>query len=400
MSQVTAARQVGRFVTGLGALAILIGVLVGGPAALLALAGNPLPDHVPTLNEITTVLTSRDDGQLFLRALALLGWAGWATFGLSVLVEVPARILRRPAIRLPGLGRQQRAAAALVGSVAMILAVSPAATATAATLAGPPVATLAQAAPVATLAQAATPTTTVAAARTPTDPAPVAVPVAAAGPAPRWLAAPPDSVVDEPAPVYRVEKDDYLGHIADRYLGDFDRYPELARLNEIRNPDRIRPGQLLHLPQDAADRGHRSHATGLVAVPPGPGATIEEPAGRAGMGPAPEQAGPRHPGAQQPGPEQTGREAVPERDQPPVAPVPSPRRPSPDEATDGTTFASATGAGETQALNRPLAVAAVIAAASIVGAQIGAVLGLRRQTTLSRSRANSSSSGRHRRLPD
>lgn len=415
MSQVTALHRVGRFVTGLGALVILIGVLVGGPVALLALAGNPLPDHVPTLDEVVTVLTSRDDGQLFLRALALLGWLGWATFALSVLVEVPARILRRPAIRLPGLGHQQRAAAALVGSVAMILAVSPAATATAATLSAPVAATAPATAPAGATAFAGAAPAGV--------PAPAGSTATVAAPA-SHLATHPGTASVEPEPLYRVEKGDYLGHIAGRYLGEFDRYPELAKLNKIRNPDRIRPGQLLRLPETAADRGHRPHATGLVAVPP-PGhgtsaptdaAKPTEPAGRAGMGPAaeepssPAQPEPDHarleefrPG--QPGPDQHRMDVVPEDEQPLVPAVPSPRRPSPDEkTTDGTTFASATGPSQRQPLNRPLAVTAVIAAASVVGAQIGALLGLRRPagsghasgTAASRSRA-ATTSGRHRR---
>ena len=88
----------GGSLTGFGALVVLVGLLVGGPIALLAFAGNPLPDHVPTLAEIGTALTSRDDGQLFLRALALVGWFGWATFALSVLVELGAQacVGRRP----------------------------------------------------------------------------------------------------------------------------------------------------------------------------------------------------------------------------------------------------------------------------------------------------------------
>nr|MDT0661191.1 LysM domain-containing protein [Micromonospora sp. DSM 115978] len=347
--RVSAARRTGQFLTGLGALAVLVGVLVGGPVALLALAGNPLPDHVPTLNEIGTTLTSRDDGQLFLRTLALLGWAGWATFALSVLVELPARMLGRPAIRLPGLSRQQRAAAALVGSVALILVASPAATA-ASTLAAPH--------------HGAPP-----AASAPAFAAPQTVPVAAA-PAPHWLVN-PASRVEEPAPVYRVEKDDYLGHIADRYLGDFEEYPQLAKLNKIRNPDRIKPGQLLRMPADARDHGLRPHATGLVKVPP-PTATTPDAAGQPG-------AAPSAPGA-------------------PSAPAdpadPPPVRPPASDDDGRTSYASgAARPGDPGPVNRPLAVSAVIAAASIIGAQIGAVLGLRRQ---SGARAGEIEVGRHR----
>ena len=41
---------------------------------------------------------------------------------------------------------------------------------------------------------------------------------------------------------YTVVKGDTLWHIAIRYLGDPCRYPELARLSRIRNPDLIHPG--------------------------------------------------------------------------------------------------------------------------------------------------------------
>ncbi|MFD0741122.1 hypothetical protein ACFQ1L_03480 [Phytohabitans flavus] len=115
-----------RVVKGLGALVILVGLLVGAPVALAVFAGNPLPDHVPALSEIGDALTTRDDGQLFLRALAVVGWLGWATFALSVLVEIPARVLRIPVPRLPGMRRQQRMAAALIGGVALIIGASPA----------------------------------------------------------------------------------------------------------------------------------------------------------------------------------------------------------------------------------------------------------------------------------
>ncbi|MEV4753695.1 LysM peptidoglycan-binding domain-containing protein [Micromonospora sp. NPDC049559] len=372
----SATSRAGRIGTGIGALVVLLALLLGAPAALVALAGNPLPDHVPGLNEITTVLTSRDDGQLFLRALAVVGWLGWATFALSVLVEIPARVLRRPAVRLPGLGRQQRAAAALVGSVALIIAASPAAATASAAL--PAVATAAQPAPSAE--------------------GPVIVSVPPPGPQ-----AAPATGPALPEPVYRVERDDYLGEIADRYLGDFDRYPELARLNKIHNPDRIREGQLLHLPDHAVDRGVRDHATGLVAAPPPPGGWPEvpsphqqpgdaEPAGagappRVGAGPGgPERGGPAQPGGgtQAGGPAGGAEWGVP-------AQVGTGG--SEEQSRDGvSTFTfGASRAAEPEELNRPLAVTAVLAAASMVGAQVGALLGLRRRPAPGRI-----ASGRHR----
>ncbi|MFG1657683.1 LysM peptidoglycan-binding domain-containing protein [Micromonospora chersina] len=344
-SQRSAVRRTGQVLTGLGALVVLCAVLAGGPVALLAFAGNPLPDHLPTLAEVGTALTSRDDGQLFLRALAVVGWFGWATFALSVLVELLAGALRRPAPRLPGMRRQQRAAAALVGSVALILAASPAA-ASAATLAAPqPVA----AAPAVAAPQAGH----------------AAPPVRAA------------SVTTSPA-VYRVAKGDYLGEVADRYLDDFDRYREVARLNRLADPDRIRPGQLLRLPEGAVDAGARRHATGrLVVTPASPSRPAPGPATAPGGGGA-SSTTPKG----KPSPHPTGRDTTPTV-----------------EAPAGQQPAMSTGASRAtveDGINRPLAISAVLAVASIVGAQIGAVLGMRRRP-VPRTTVRDLVVGRHRR---
>ncbi|WP_146754684.1 LysM peptidoglycan-binding domain-containing protein, partial [Micromonospora noduli] len=237
-------RRTGRILTGIGALAVLLVLLVGAPIALLAFAGNPLPDHLPTISEVGTALTSRDDGQLFLRALAVAGWFGWATFAFSVLVELGAQTLRRPAPRLPGMGRQQKAAAALVGSVALILVASPAA-ASAAAVYGTPVYASPSATAVTTMA------------------------------APTRAVTTPDTA----APVYRVARGDYLGEVAERYLDEFGDYRQLAKLNKLDDPDQIRPGQLLRLPTEAADQGARRHATGrLVDRPAAPKPPAPRPA--------------------------------------------------------------------------------------------------------------------------
>ena len=69
--------------------------------------------------------------------------------------------------------------------------------------------------------------------------------------------------------MYRVARGDYLGEVAERYLDDFGRYRELARLNKLADPDRIRPGQLLKLPDGGRRQGARRHASGrLVRVRP------------------------------------------------------------------------------------------------------------------------------------
>ncbi|SIQ63010.1 LysM peptidoglycan-binding domain-containing protein [Micromonospora avicenniae] len=348
----SALRRTGRILTGFGALIVLCAVLVGAPMALLALAGNPLPDHVPALAEVGATLTSRDDGQLFLRALAVVGWFGWATFALSVLVELGAQALRRPAPRLPGMSRQQRAAAALVGSVALILAAAPAANAAT-------VASQAYAGPAAAGVHAA-----------PSGAAPVAFSAnpGTIAPTASATANTRDERASGPA-VYRVARGDYLGAVAERYLDEFVDYRELARINRLADPDRIRPGQLLKLPEQATDRGVRPHATGRLVGRPSPRPTpaTGRVAGAHETRPAPStpDAGNSH-----------GDSARPDAEAPAMT-------------------VGAARAGEPDRLNRPLAVSAVLAVASIVGAQIGAVLGLRRRPATAGTRTGATSAATH-----
>ncbi|MGC5031472.1 LysM peptidoglycan-binding domain-containing protein [Micromonospora sp. DT229] len=400
----TALRRFGRILTGIGALVVLVGLLVGGPIALLAFAGNPLPDHVPTLAEIGTTLTSRDDGQLFLRALALVGWFGWATFALSVLVELGAQTLRRPAPRLPGMGRQQRAAAALVGSVALILVASPAAAATAAYTTGP---------------YQATPTAAVAYASSATG-------LTAMGSDTRATVRADRATAD--TPIYQVAKGDYLGKVADRYLDGFEDYRELATLNGLRNPDQIRPGQLIKLPTQAQDQGVRAHATGRLVTPkatparpspqpaaPDSGAETPTPTKPGGTGPggtgpseAPQGGASGQPSGTKPQPSGTTPQpsgttpqpggTTPQPGSATTVPVsPEDRQPTAprDEASEDqppVVTVGAARAGDPDRVNRPLAISAVLAVASIVGAQIGAVLGLRRRPV-----TTSASTWQHRR---
>ena len=83
--------------------------------------------------------------------------------------------------------------------------------------------------------------------------------------------------------MYRVARGDYLGEVAERYLDEFGDYRQLAKLNKLDDPDRIRPGQLLRLPTEAADQGARQHATGRLvgrpAAPKPPAPTGRRPSG-------------------------------------------------------------------------------------------------------------------------
>jgi hypothetical protein len=395
---VSTSRRVGQVARGLGALVVLVALLVGAPIALLAFAGNPLPDHLPSFAETGATLTSRDDGQLFLRALALVGWVGWATVGLSVLVELPARLSHRTAPRLPGLRRQQRMAAALVGAAALVVVASPAAAAVA--VMTPPV---------------------VAAAAPPTAGASFASqPLAFAGPGP-----PPHTSVRTTEPAYEVERGDYLGHIADRYLGDFDSYPELATLNGIRDPHATgvvvmpggeaptpaRPGRAAPRPAPPAQRPaprpappaqrpapQPARPTDGPSAPSTPDRSDRPPAGDTAARPAPARSTPARPvpprGAPDPAPQDPGAGArTPVR----AADSPNPAVPRTDgEPQDHHHDAGGAADGGANSLNRPLAISAVLAAASIAGAQAGAILGLRKRSAPGSSARSNGRVGRHR----
>ncbi|HEY7176453.1 MAG TPA: hypothetical protein VH442_16195, partial [Micromonosporaceae bacterium] len=91
------ARSTGaRIVIGAAATIALFAVIVGIPVALAVLGGDPLPHHVPTGTGIRDSLLRRDEsGTLFVRVIVVIGWLAWATFALSIVVEVVARLRGR-----------------------------------------------------------------------------------------------------------------------------------------------------------------------------------------------------------------------------------------------------------------------------------------------------------------
>lgn len=197
--------RLGSILRGLGALVVIVAVLAGIPLALIAVAGNPLPGSVPGWGDITSALTEPDDGSLFLQALVVIGWLGWISFAVGLLVEIPAAFSGRKAPRLPALRFQQRAAAGLVAAVAAVFVVGPVGVATAAEPVQPP-------------AQPPVPVTT-----TPAAPAPETAPAETA-PA---TAAQPDTVQR----THTVQRGESLWRIAEQELGDGMRWPEIAELN-------------------------------------------------------------------------------------------------------------------------------------------------------------------------
>jgi LysM repeat protein len=218
-----------RLLRGLGALAVLVGVVVGTPALLVAL--HLVPTAVPSIHEIGAVLSARDDGQLLRAVLAAGVWVCWLIFTLVTGAEIWARIRSHPAPRVPGLGGVQGPVAALLAMVVVGLSLSSAA------------------APLAAVESADRP------------PLPVAaMSVALAEPSHRQAALVVAGAEPSAGPEYVVQRRDTLWALAERHLGDPLRYTEIVALNQGRiGPDnQITPGTALTFPTDA---------TGLTASP-------------------------------------------------------------------------------------------------------------------------------------
>ncbi|MFF4128308.1 BTAD domain-containing putative transcriptional regulator [Microbispora rosea] len=249
-----------RLLDGLRALlaaTVLTALIAGVPLVLYALAGSPVPAHLPGLGEIGHALTHRDDGTLFLAVVKVVSWAAWAGFVASTLVELTFRIRGCATPHLPGLGAAQWLSAQLISSVALA-AGSPAAFVMAAV---PPAAVVA-AAPAALADTTAAPDAG-------HDPPRFAgadeslasgqfTTTKAHGPSGQAHA----RVLRLTHAAYQVRRGDCLWTIAERHLGDGDRYTEIAALNTGRvmpdgarftQPDVIRPGWVLRMPAAATD---------------------------------------------------------------------------------------------------------------------------------------------------
>ncbi|WP_411146385.1 BTAD domain-containing putative transcriptional regulator [Streptomyces sp. x-80] len=285
-------------VRAVGSLLALAALVVGLPIGLLRIG--TLPAGVPSLGDLEDTLMAPDDGQVLFTAITLVCWVLWAWFVASLVVEAAALLRHRAAPRVRGLAAPQRLAAVLLGG----LLVLPSATAIAATPATA-VAHSATAAPgpsaphTSAPGQQAThtgPRHTVGATgetlwdlaehylddgrrhteirvlnpglpQTATLPAGTVVnlPADASGVHTQLATAAPASTEagtrQEPkAKTYTVVTGDSLSAIADKKLGNADRWPDIYAENKdtIHNPDLIYPGERLDLPPTPSTPGKHS----------------------------------------------------------------------------------------------------------------------------------------------
>lgn len=238
-------------------------VLIGVPAALLLVVGNPLPTTAPSREWLTGQVTATT----VLKVLSFALWLAWAHFAVCILAEwraarrgtgVPAEVPLGGGSQL--LARRLVAATLLLAGAATLL---PSGTAPAGPVPSRTSLSISAASDVALPAEA--------------EPAPVVASEALAGPAKTYEVRPPDG-----------RRYDSLWDIAERTLGDPFRYKEIFELNRMRVQDDgrrlvdanlIHPGWVLQMPADAGGPGVTTPALAppQILVPSTPAVPAQQP---------------------------------------------------------------------------------------------------------------------------
>ncbi|MFD7054282.1 hypothetical protein ACFWBS_38650 [Streptomyces mirabilis] len=185
-------------------------------------------------DDLTHLLDRQDTGGAFLLLLIAVGWAGWAQFTFCALRELLAQLRGRTWHAPRGLGASHRAAAVLIGSILVLLP-------TGSALATPASAIPAQSAP-----------------RLPQQAAHASTPNHAAA---------ASSQTADPGSTYTVQDSrpaESLWSIAERQLGNGERWREIAALNEgrpmadgqvFKANSFLQPGWQLEMPDAAGSAG-------------------------------------------------------------------------------------------------------------------------------------------------
>ncbi|WP_331758947.1 LysM peptidoglycan-binding domain-containing protein [Streptomyces anulatus] len=233
-------RTVGVLLRALLGLALLLALIAGAPYLLLAVG------HQPT--ELTgglDLLMEQDDGSLFLVVLTCLGWAGWALFTFSALVELVAVLRRRSAPRIKGLSGIQSLASFLIGGIVLL-------------------------APTAASAATSTPAVAVSTVHT----------IAENDATPATGTASTASADETDRPQHTVGSASELPwDLAEEYLGDGKRWKDIAALNpdipQLAAGDQFLPkGAVVKLPADARPVAPATDPTSAtVSSPPPPAET-------------------------------------------------------------------------------------------------------------------------------
>lgn len=114
-----------RRLVGLLACLLILGIIIGLPAVLLAVGVNPLSGGAPSLGEVLDALSSPDDGSFVIGLITIVGWLAWAILTLLIVFELlaAARGIRVP--KLPGLRVPQNAARNLVSTALLLFVTVP-----------------------------------------------------------------------------------------------------------------------------------------------------------------------------------------------------------------------------------------------------------------------------------
>lgn len=252
MSVRRATRTKRRWVDAARGLMGLAGTLLlagGVPVLLIAWVGWPLPSEMPTVDEVSTAMSTADISDAFLiKALAVVVWLVWIELMASLIVEAVAHARGREAGRVPFGGGMQRAAARLIATVALLGALTTAKGAPeAAKLALEPLAS-GLPTPAFVMSDDGDQATLDESGRGFGGRGSGTGSEAEAAEAPQEL------------PVYEVKPRDTLWGISENHLQDPFRWPEIFELNKgqsqpdgrvLSDPDMIHPGWRLKLPADA-----------------------------------------------------------------------------------------------------------------------------------------------------